>query len=72
MNLCFLLLLSHGKRDVITDSTIDSVQPEAADQQKLLEGSEVVLVLHGERSLLWSIQVIPLQQKHKDIMGQTQ
>lgn len=61
------LLLSHGDGDVVTDGAVHSVHPEAAQKQKFLESSQTFIVLHGEGSLLWGIQVIPLIKRGKYI-----
>lgn len=62
------LLLSHGNGDIVTDSAIHSVHPEAAQKQKFLESCQTFLVLHGEWSLLWGVQVIPLKQSWGNVL----
>ena len=53
--------LAHSDSDIVGHSPVHSVNTEAAQQQQLLKGRQVLLIFHGERSLFWCIQVIPLR-----------
>lgn len=57
--------LSHGDGDVVADGAVNSVQPEAAQQQQFLEGSEVEVVPPREPRLLRVVQVVPLRYKRR-------
>lgn len=51
----YISLLAHGDSDIVSHSSVDSVNTEATEQQQLLKGWQVLLVFHREWSLFWSI-----------------
>lgn len=56
-------LLAHGDSDVVSHSSVDSINTEAAQQQQLLKGWQILRISNGEWSLFWSVEVIPLMRK---------